>query len=115
MVFFGHHGHRDDEASVGQRFVVDLDLTADLARPGRSDRLADTVDYVGVYHAVKGVVEGPRRRLLEALASDIADRALAFDGVAAVRVRIKKPATPLPGALDYAAVELERTRTGPVS
>ncbi|MEK7214833.1 MAG: dihydroneopterin aldolase [Chloroflexota bacterium] len=111
MVFFGHHGQRDEEASLGQRFEVDLDLTADLEVPGRSDQLADTVDYVGVYHAVKAVVEGPRRRLLEALATDISDRVLAFPGVDAVMVRIRKPSAPLPGAVDYAGVEITRSRT----
>lgn len=110
MVFFGHHGQRDEEASLGQRFVVDLDLTADLSVPGRSDHLADTVDYVGVYLAVKAVVEGPRRRLLEALATDIADRTLTFAGVMAVVVRIRKPSAPLPGAVDYAGVEIARSR-----
>ncbi|MET0967852.1 MAG: dihydroneopterin aldolase, partial [Tardiphaga sp.] len=37
-----HHGVLDYEGVVGQRFVLDLELTADIALAARSDRLADT-------------------------------------------------------------------------
>ncbi len=45
MVFYGHHGVRQPEKDLGQRFVVNLEVTADLSRAGRSAALADTVNY----------------------------------------------------------------------
>ena len=56
--------------------MVDLELERDLTVAGRSDQLADTVDYGAVYQVVREVMEGPPRNLLERLAEDIAQRLL---------------------------------------
>ena len=60
----GVHGALPEEQDRAQPFEVDLDVEADLAaRPGRSDDLADTVDYGAVAAAAAG---GRRRRALPA-------------------------------------------------
>ena len=110
MVFYGYHGNIEEEARLGQRFVVDVELRGDLSRAGASDRLEDTVDYAKAYQVIKEVLEGPRHRLLEALAETLARRLLIELPAEAVLVRIKKPAAPLPGPLDSAGVEIVRSR-----
>ena len=109
MVFFGRHGHLPAERELGARFTVDVELDADLAAAGRSDRLADTVDYARAYEEVRTVVEGEPCDLLEAVAARIADRMLALDGVERATVRVhKRP--PLEGEFRAFGVELTRTR-----
>ena len=76
MRFFAFHGNNPEERELGQPFVVDLEVEADLSVAGRSDSLDDTVNYAALYRAVKGVMEGPPRNLLEAVAQDIADAVL---------------------------------------
>lgn len=49
LVFHGYHGVLPEEQVLGQKFVVDASLSADLAAAGRSDDLADTVSYAAVY------------------------------------------------------------------
>jgi dihydroneopterin aldolase len=115
MVFFGYHGDCLPERELGQRFVVNLDLGLDLAPAGRSDALADTVDYLRLYAAVRGVVEGPACNLLEAVAERIAAAVLAEERVAWVRVRLTKPQVAIRGALRGVAVQITRTRTATVS
>lgn len=110
MVFYGHHGVTEEEARLGQRLLVDVELRGDLRRAGAADRLEETFDYGKAYQAVRAVVEGPRHRLLEALAETIATCLLAEFPAEAVLVRVKKPAAPLPGPLDYAGVEVLRRR-----
>lgn len=110
MVFYGYHGDTEEEARLGQRFVVDVELRGDLHRAGVSDRLEDTLDYAKAYGVAKEVLEGPRRRLLESLAETLAGRLLTETPAEAVLVRIKKPAAPLPGPLDFAGVEIVRSR-----
>ena len=109
MSFQGRHGVRGAEREHAQEFKVDVEIEADLAPAGRSDRLADTVDYTKVRAAAREVVEGPSRQLLEALAEDIAARVLALPGVAAVCVRISKFPTSMQ-PIDAAAVHIKRTR-----
>lgn len=109
MTFSGRHGVLASERTDAQPFTVDVELDADLARAGATDRLADTVDYTEAHAIVRSVIEGDHRDLLEALAAEIADRLLALDGVAAARVRVaKKP--PLPGEFRAFAVVVERAR-----
>jgi dihydroneopterin aldolase len=110
MRFFGYHGALPEESARGQEFVVDVEIEADLAAAGRSDALGDTVDYRDVYEAARAVTTGPPRQLLEAVAEQIAGRVLALARVTAVTVRVRKPRSPLPGPLEYSAVEVRRSR-----
>jgi dihydroneopterin aldolase len=105
----GHHGVLPHEAQLGQVFVVDLELTLDLAEAGRADDLDRTVDYGSLAGRVAEVVGGRPRKLLEAVAEDLAQLVLADERVRRVRVRVTKPQAPLPvdGAV---AVEIMRDR-----
>ena len=105
----GRHGVLPHEAQLGQVFVVDLELQLDLAPAGRSDDLGRTVDYGSLASRVAEVVGGRPRRLLEAVAEDVADLVLADERVRQVRVRVAKPHAPLPVDATV-AVEIWRGR-----
>ncbi len=109
MSFSGRHGARRAEWEHAQEFKVDVELEADLAEAGRSDRLEDTVDYSQVRAIAKAIIEGQSVKLLETLAARIADRVLALPRVKAVSVRVaKRPASMAP--IEAAAVHISRTR-----
>lgn len=111
MAFYGYHGTDPHEAKLGGRFFVDAVLAADLGKPGRSDRLEDTVNYEKVYAIIREHVEGKRFNLLEALAQSIAEEVLKdFPAVSQVTVRVRKPGVPLKGILDFTQVEVVRLR-----
>lgn len=86
---FGHHGADEVERERGQTFLFDVRL--EVADAARSDRLADTVDYVVVAELVKDISDGRRYHLLEALSSDVADAVVERFSVERVRVRVRKP------------------------
>ncbi|MGI6143423.1 MAG: dihydroneopterin aldolase [bacterium] len=111
MNFWGYHGVRPEENALGQPFIVDVELYLDLQKAGRSDDLEDTVNYGLVYRLVEEIVTGEPRRLLEKVAETIAAGILEEFPVTEVVVRVKKPHVPLPGIVDYAAVEIRRGRT----
>jgi len=112
MQFYGYHGVHPEEQKLGQRFVVDVEVELDLQAAGRSDDLAQTVNYATLYRVVQDVVEGPSRRLIEAVAEEIAARVQAACGhgrSGTVRVRVAKPWAPIRGSvLSTVAVEIER-------
>src|SRR5512141_2454115 len=92
LTFIGYHGVLPEEKSLGQRFVVDLTMECDTARAGASDDLGDTVDYAAVYEAVRAIVTGPPRNLIEAVAEEIAAEVLRDQPqVGAITVRVAKP------------------------
>lgn len=104
----GHHGADEDERRKGQRFLFDLWLeTGDTAAV--SDRIEDAVDYREVATLVQEVSDGREFRLLEALATAIADAVLArFPVVVRVRVRVRKPEVRLEPPVEFSAVVVER-------
>jgi 7,8-dihydroneopterin aldolase/epimerase/oxygenase len=109
MAFSGRHGVRPAERERAQEFKVDVKLETDLGKPGRSDRVEDTVDYRRVYAIAKEVVEGESVQLIETLADRIASQVLGLEGVAAVSVRVaKRPESMTP--IDSASVKIRRTR-----
>ena len=109
MIFYGFHGVSTEEKARGQRFIVDVELAADLAAAGHSDNLQDTIDYGEVYRLVKGVLEGPQHNLIESLAEKVCSRILSGYPVDSVRVKIKKPEVSIKGSiLSSAAVEIVR-------
>ena len=113
MRFYGYHGVNPDEKAQGQSYLVDLEAEVDLARPGLTDGLEDTVSYTHLYRAVRAIMEGESRNLLERLAQEIADRLLADFPLEAVTVTVRKPNPPIKGSfIDYAAVSIRRRREG---
>ena len=110
MRFMARHGVHDWEQREAQPFEVDVELHRDLRRAGVDDDLAATIDYGPVYGLVQRILEGPPIRLLEALAEAIAGSLLAELDVIEVVVRVRKPGVRLAGPLDYAGVEIRRTR-----
>ena len=105
----GVHGALPEERDRAQPFEVDLDLAVDLAAAGRTDSLADTVDYGAVAAVAERVVAGERHRLLERLATRIADDVLAVDPrIASVTVTVRKLRPPVPVDLAWAGVTVTR-------
>ena len=86
--------------------MLNLALTCDLARAGKSDDLRHTVDYAAVCQRVTDVVRDSQHLLIERLAQEVAETCLRFPSVQHVVVTLDKP-----GAVRNArslAVEIQR-------
>jgi len=108
MVFYGYHGVTAAEKETGRRFEVDCELEADLASPGQSDSLTDTVDYAAVYQKIKEIVEGKAFSLVESLAVAIASDILREFPVFKATVRVRKIIPPIPGTINSIEIEVSR-------
>jgi 7,8-dihydroneopterin aldolase/epimerase/oxygenase len=99
------------EQAQPQPLEVDLDVEVDLARPGASDDLADTVDYGALCDVAERVVSTTSYALLEALAERLAADLLAEDGrVDAVTVAVRKLRPPVAQQLTTSGVRIRRAR-----
>lgn len=84
-------GINHDERRERQDVIIDIGISVDLGKPGRSDNIDDALNYRDVKKQVLGFVERSSFCLIEALAEAIADICLGYDGVEEVRVRVDKP------------------------
>lgn len=108
LEFFAHHGVFAEEAVLGGRFVVDVEMFVPLA--GVSN-LEDTVSYASVYETVKLEMTAERHALIEALANRIADRILTDHApLERVIVRVHKPHAPIPGVFRDVFIEVDRKK-----
>jgi len=101
-------GIGDDERKEKQDVLINLALSVDLRKAGRSDRIGDAVDYAVLKKRIVGMAEGSQFFLVEALAEKIAELCLEHPEVSQAQVRVEKPA-----ALRFArsvGVEITRNR-----
>ncbi|MCZ0733767.1 dihydroneopterin aldolase [Phreatobacter sp. AB_2022a] len=111
LVIHAHHGVMEHESEVGQRFVIDLDLTCDLAAAAASDHLADTVSYAAIAAETERAFTTRSFKLLEAAAGAVAEAVLAaFPKIRTVRVTVHKPHAPIAAIFDDVGVVLTRGR-----
>lgn len=105
------HGLLEEEARLGQRFIVDIDWWLDAGDAAAHDDYSETVGYEKVFEVIHEVSAGHRFHILEAFAQAIAEAVLArFPRVEKVRVELHKPSAPIAGIFRDAGVEITRTR-----
>jgi dihydroneopterin aldolase len=104
-------GVTDEERAVEQVVVIDVDIHADLWRPGETDELEDTVDYDSTITEVVAVVRSRERKLLEHLAEEIGALITRHEDVKGVTVEVAKENLPVDEDVDSVVVRIERPRT----
>ena len=109
MVFYGYHGVNSAENKLGQNFTVDVELFRCLLDAGITDDINKTTDYTKVFVTVQKIVEGPCQKLIESIASKIADTLLEDKAINAIKVIVHKPNAPIKGSINTdVAVEIYR-------
>lgn len=107
---YGYTGYLPEEQVLGQWFEVDVTLWLDLTQAGKSDAIADTVDYRTTIERVKNLIKITKFALVERLAEAIASSILESAKVSQVRVRLTKPAAPIPDFGGKITIDITRTK-----
>ena len=108
LEFWTHLGVSEAERATQQEISLDLALEVETAPSEVSDSVADTVDYLEVVERVGVLVRSSENKLVERLASRIADLVLDDPRVKRVEVTLRKRALSLPGANARAGIVLIR-------
>ena len=106
ITVFPRLGVGDLEKSWVQKVTLDVELFLDLSAAGRSDRIADTVDYQRIYELVREVSEARKYHLVEALAHSIAEAIRERYRAQRIIVRVRKPSLPFDAHLSCVEVEV---------
>ena len=109
LELFGYHGVFEEEAFLGQKFLVSSILCLDTRRAGKTDDLKESLDYGEACQVIKKLVETERYRLIERLAEEIAEKLLlTFSQLQSVEITVKKPWAPVKIPMDTVAVVIRR-------
>lgn len=105
-----NHGCLKEEMLIGSDYRVDLEISADLSLPAKSDKLSETVDYVHLNNIVKEEM-GIRSNLLEHVAKRIIDRIFQeIANVTNIIVEVSKINPPIGGDVESVTAVLESER-----
>jgi len=94
------------ERKIRQTVIIDLEMSADIAKAAATDDVADTLNYKSVAKRIQGFVADSSFQLVETLAEKIAEIIRGEFGVAWVRVTVHKPGA-IRGSRDV-GIDIER-------
>lgn len=104
MQFYAYHGVMEQETKVGNNYVVNISMIADLLRACETDNVDDTISYALVYDLVKSEMEKPSK-LLEHIAMRIYQSIhTAFPQITSLEVRLAKKNPPIRGEVKSAEI-----------
>lgn len=109
LKIFAYHGVYEQEKEQGQNFLVNAVLHTDAERAGKSDDIADAVDYGAVCLFIDNYMRENRFDLLEAVTRHAAEELLlAFPEIRKVELEIEKPDAPIPLRFESVSVKTEK-------
>ena len=100
-------GVPDEERAKPQRLLLTIEMEAPFGKAAKSDAIADTIDYFAVTQRLLKFGDGKSWRLIEKLASDIAEMVLSEFQPKKVSVEVKKFIIP---QAQYVSVSLRKKR-----
>lgn len=107
---YSNHGCLQEEAKIGSHYRVDVEVKADLNKSAKSDKLADTVDYVHINKIVEEEVL-QRSELLEHVVDRVLDRL--FKEILMIEeatVALSKLNPPIGGDVEAVTIEMTKKR-----
>ncbi len=109
--FYGYHGVRSEEQSVGGKFEADVDIYTDFSAAAKEDNLKETINYQKVYAFMYDLALEQKYYLIESLATKIADELLKrYRGIDKVAIRVRKNNPPMGGVVDCVEVEVIKSK-----
>ncbi|OZT85689.1 bifunctional dihydroneopterin aldolase/7,8-dihydroneopterin epimerase [Vibrio sp. 03_296] len=84
-------GVYDWEQQIKQKLMLDIEMAHDNRPAGKSDDVADALDYAQVSEAVLNHIESGRFLLVERVAEEVAELIMTQFSVPWIRIRLAKP------------------------
>jgi dihydroneopterin aldolase len=108
MQFHAFHGVYAQENKIGNTYLVDLKIGADLSKACKSDLLEDSINYASIFDEVKNCMK-ISCKLIEHLAENICERLKnSFPEIQTIEIKVTKNSPPITGQLDGVSVILFR-------
>lgn len=106
MQFHAFHGFYEEEAIIGNNFILDVLVETDFSEASQSDDLVQTVNYESIYTICTEVM-AERVKLLEKVAEAICSKLKALHPeIQLITVKVRKLNPPFGGEVAYALIEL---------
>lgn len=97
MEFYAFHGCMEEEAKIGGKFRVNVEIKSDFSKACQTDELKDTADYVKIYEYTSREMQ-QRSRLIEHVGYRIlSSLEKLYSNISYIKVEIIKVSPPVGG------------------
>jgi dihydroneopterin aldolase len=108
---FAHHGVLQEEAVLGQKFIISVDLYLNLHKVCKSDKISDGLCYGEVTKNIVNFCQNNRFNTLEALSHALGEFLLFNHNIIqTMTIKIEKPNAPIKYHVDTVSVEITRSQ-----
>ena len=108
---YAAHGCLAQERSMGQRFLINVDMHLDLYKSALNDDLEQTVNYSEVCDKLTEWMQEDSYNLIETVADILAEKLLLqYPQIKKVSLELEKPQAPIKAHFDTVMVKTERMR-----
>ncbi|WP_312765340.1 dihydroneopterin aldolase [Epilithonimonas sp.] len=105
---YAYHGVLSEEAIIGNHYVINAELHADLEKASQTDNLEDTINYAEV-SAIIHKEMAIRSELLEHVIGRIINKIEnLFPKITFIKIRLTKTVPPMPGEMKGVSLEFEK-------
>lgn len=105
---YAYHGVLPEEALIGNYYVVNVEVVADLEKASQSDDLQDTINYAEI-SAIIHQEMAIRSQLLEHVIGRIIQKIEnQFPTITFIKVKLTKTIPPMPGEMSGVSLEFEK-------
>jgi dihydroneopterin aldolase len=105
---FAYHGVLPKEKFIGNDFIVNAEIHADLEKASETDNLKDTVNYSDINEIIHNEMKIPSDLLEHVAGRIIKKTSEKFPQVTFIRVKITKTDPPVNGKMEGFTVEIEK-------
>ncbi|OFI05860.1 bifunctional folate synthesis protein [Clostridium acetireducens DSM 10703] len=106
---YGYHGVNKEEKSMGQKFLISVEIFTNLRKAALEDNIESTINYAELCYEIEEEFKKEKYDLIEKAAEKLANYILLkYSSVERIKLNIKKPWAPIGKPIKYAAVEVDR-------
>jgi len=106
---YGYHGVLPEEALIGNYYIINAELHADLEKASQTDNLDDTINYAEV-SAIIHQEMAIRSELLEHVIGRIINKIEnTFPQITFIKIKLTKTVPPMSGEMKGVSLEFEKS------
>lgn len=103
---YAHHGVSRQEAIVGNNFLINIRIKAEMSSAIFTDNLTDTLNYAEIYEIIKTEMDIPSKLLEHAGGRIVKALKNKFAEIEEIELKISKKNPPIEGQIEFASVIL---------
>ncbi len=108
LKIYAYHGVLPEEALIGNHYIINAELHADLEKASQTDDLTDTINYAEVSEIIHQEM-AIRSELLEHVIGRMINRIESqFPQISFIKIKLTKTVPPMPGEMKGVSLEFEK-------